>query len=77
MVVESLWRAVVARVRWAVLGGLKEESRMRRVLGGVSVGGEAGWGVRLWGWTVWRRRKVEDEAWKSLRAVERWVGRDL
>jgi hypothetical protein len=49
---EVLWRAVVARVWWAVLGGLKEESRIRRVLGWGSslislVGGAAGWGVRL------------------------------
>lgn len=76
MEVEVLCRAVVARFRWAVLGGLKEESRMRRVLGEV-VGGEAGWGVRLCGWTVWRRRKVEEEDWKSLRAVESVVGSDL
>jgi hypothetical protein len=26
---------------------------------------------------VWRRRKVEEEDWKSLRAVERWTGSDL
>jgi hypothetical protein len=49
--VEVLWRAVVARFWWAILGGLKEESRMRRVLGWVwgssFVGGVAGWGVRL------------------------------
>lgn len=73
---EVLCRAVRARVWWAMLGGLKEESRMRRVWGGV-VGGVAAWGVKLCELTVWRRRKGEEEDWKSLRAVERWVGRCL
>ena len=73
---EDLWRAVKARVWWAMLGGLKEGSRMMRVEGGV-VGGVAGWGVRLFGWTVWRRRNVDFEDWKSLRAVERCPGSDL
>jgi hypothetical protein len=59
-----------------MLGGLKEESRMRRVWGGV-VGGVAGSGVRFFGWTVWSRRKVEDDDRNSLRAVERWPGSDL
>lgn len=43
---EFLWRAVRARLWWAMLGGLKEESRIRRVRGWVSfvpgVGGVAG-----------------------------------
>jgi hypothetical protein len=73
---EVLCKAVKARVWWAMLGGLKEESRMRRVWGWV-VGGAAGWGVRLFGWTDWRRRKVEEEDWKSFRAAERWPGSDL
>lgn len=31
IVLEALWRAVRAMDWWAMLGGLKEESRMRRV----------------------------------------------
>ena len=55
-----LVRAERARVWWAMEGGLKEESRMRRVRGGGVVGvdvGVGGCGVRVWGLTVWRRRK--------------------
>ena len=75
---EDLWRAVRANVWWAMLGGLKEESRMMSVWGWFVVGGGvAGWGVRFCGWTVWRRRKVECEDWKSFRAVVRWPGMDL
>jgi hypothetical protein len=55
---ESLDSALRARVRWAVLGGLKEESRTMRVCGCV-VGGEAGSGVRVVGCTVCSNRKVE------------------
>jgi hypothetical protein len=60
-----------------MLGGLKEESRMMRVCGWFVVGGVAGWGVRLLGWTVWRRRNVEEDDWKSFKAVVRWPGSDL
>jgi hypothetical protein len=45
---ESLERALRARCRCAVLGGLKEESRTMSVWGWV-VGGEAGSGVRVLG----------------------------
>lgn len=45
---EDSCRAVKAKVWWAMLGGLKEESRMMRVWGWfVGDGGVAGWGVRL------------------------------
>lgn len=44
-------RALRARVRCAVLGGLKEESRTMRVFGWV-VGGVAGSGVKFEGFTV-------------------------
>lgn len=33
--------------------------------------------MREFGWTVWRRRKVELDDWKSLRAVVRCPGSDL
>lgn len=69
MGLEALERALRARWRWAVLGGLKEESRTMSVWGWV-VGGEAGSGVRVLGCTVWRRRKVELDDWKSFSAVE-------
>jgi hypothetical protein len=71
---EAERRAVWIRVEWARVGGLKEESRIRRVAGeGVDEVCEGGVGVRVEGWTVWRTRKVEEgeEDWKSLRAVER------
>lgn len=51
MGLESLERALRARWRWAVLGGLKEESRTMRVWGCV-VGGEADSGVRVVEFTV-------------------------
>ena len=76
MDLESLDRALKASVKCAVLGGLNEESRTTSVWGCV-VGGEAGSGVRFVGCTVWRRRNVELDDWKSLRAVPSWVVRFL
>lgn len=70
-----LCSAVRARVKCAILGGLKDESRIKRVRGGVVMGGVAGCGVGSLGWIVWRRRKVDFEAWKSFNAAESWVGR--
>lgn len=58
---DLLCKAVRANVWCAMLGGLKEESRMMRVWGWFVVGGAAGWGVRLLGWTVWRRQNVEED----------------
>lgn len=62
--------AEVARYWWATEGGLKEESRMKRVLGESDgpVGCRGSVGRRLVGWIVLRTRNLEPEDWKSLRA---------
>lgn len=52
------WRAERASARWALDGGLKDESRMKRVLG------EGG--LILDGLTVRTTLKAELEAWNDL-----------
>ena len=53
-------RADLARVRWAFDGGLKDESRMKRVLG-------EGAGVEA-AFIVFTTRKRDFDAWKVVRA---------
>ena len=61
-------RADWARVLWATLGGLKEESRIMRVLGDSDCDGVlGGWGVREPGCIVWRIRNLEEDFWKLLK----------
>lgn len=59
--VKESWRADRASARCALEGGLKEESRMKRVLG--DEGGLLGKGLM-----VWTTRKVDLEDWNDFRA---------
>ena len=79
MIEESFWRADLARVRWALEGGLKEESKMRSVLGdggvlsSLEVEVEV---VEVVGLMVCTMRKREWDDWKDRREEERSGSRE-
>jgi len=62
-----LWRADLARMRWAFDGGLNEESRISRVF-------EFGGGVLGNGLIVWRTLNRDSDDWKDRRPLLK-VGR--